>query len=103
MNDPADEAAVAPDTAGSVVTVVVPTLNGARYLDENLTAVLGQRLPAPLRLEVLVIDSGSTDRTLEILDRFADRIRLHRITREEFSHGGTRDAGAEHRFLAHLS
>jgi rhamnosyltransferase len=41
---------------------------------------------------VIVIDSGSTDGTLEILDKYPF-IRLYQIPPEEFSHGGTRNYG----------
>jgi rhamnosyltransferase len=78
----------------AVVTVFIPTFNGERYLAESLDAVLGQRLPDAITLDVLVIDSGSTDGTLAVLGQFADRIRLHRIPNREFSHGGTRDLAA---------
>jgi glycosyltransferase involved in cell wall biosynthesis len=44
--------------------VVMATYNGARYLDEQITSILGQTVP-PAR--VLVADDGSTDRTLECL------------------------------------
>ena len=69
------------------VTVAIPVYNGARYLDEVLTAVRAQRVDR--ELELLVIDSGSTDGSLEIAERHGARI--HRIPKSEFSHGGTRN------------
>jgi len=48
----------------SAVTVAIPVLNGARYLDEVLSAVRDQRIDR--ELEILVVDSGSTDGSLEI-------------------------------------
>jgi glycosyltransferase involved in cell wall biosynthesis/SAM-dependent methyltransferase len=70
-----------------VVTVAVPVLNGARYLDEVLAAIRGQRVDR--EVELLVVDSGSTDQSLEIAERHSARI--HRIPKSEFSHGGTRN------------
>lgn len=78
----------------AIVTVFIPTFNGERYLMQSLEAVLAQQLPEGIAVDLLVIDSGSTDGTLAILDRFADRIRLHRIPNREFSHGRTRDLAA---------
>lgn len=72
-------------------TVVVLTFNGAGYLDEVLTACLGQN--APFRYEVLVVDSGSTDGTLEIVARHPEA-RLHTIRNQEFGHGRTRNLAA---------
>jgi glycosyltransferase involved in cell wall biosynthesis len=47
------------------VSVVIPTLNAEKYLDECLTALLTQDYPRD-RIEVVIIDGGSTDRTLDI-------------------------------------
>lgn len=73
---------------GPLVTVSVLTYNGERYLDQLLTAVEGQRYDG--EVEVLVIDSGSTDRTLEILSGHPS-VRVHRIPNTEFGHGRTRN------------
>jgi glycosyltransferase involved in cell wall biosynthesis/GT2 family glycosyltransferase len=40
-------------------------------------------------VEILIVDSGSTDGSLEIAERHGARI--HRIAKQEFSHGGTRN------------
>jgi GT2 family glycosyltransferase len=47
------------------VSVVIPTLNAEKYLDECLGALRGQDYP-PEQVEILLVDAGSTDRTLEI-------------------------------------
>jgi O-antigen biosynthesis protein len=69
------------------VTVAIPVLNGARYLDEVLAAVRAQEVDRPV--ELLIWDSGSTDGSLDIAARHGARI--HRIPKHEFSHGGTRN------------
>lgn len=73
------------------VTVAVLTFNGEQYLDELLTAVEEQHYAG--EVEVLVIDSGSTDATLDIVARHP-RVRLHEIPNKEFGHGRTRDLAA---------
>jgi rhamnosyltransferase len=70
------------------VTVAIPVLNGARYLDEVLEAVRAQRIDR--EVELLIVDSGSTDGSLEIAE--AHGARIHRIEKAQFSHGGTRNA-----------
>lgn len=65
--------------------VFIPVLNGAKYLDELLRAVREQRMQA----EVLVIDSGSTDASLEIARRHG--VTVHEIPNREFGHGRTRN------------
>jgi glycosyltransferase involved in cell wall biosynthesis len=47
------------------ISVVIPTLNAERYLDECLTSILAQTYPRDC-LELVIADGGSTDRTLEI-------------------------------------
>lgn len=74
------------------VTVVIPTLNAEATLDEVLTAVESQRHIGAL--DILVIDSSSTDRTEHIV-REHPGVRFHRIERAEFGHGRTRQLGAE--------
>jgi glycosyltransferase involved in cell wall biosynthesis len=70
---------------GETVTVAIPVLNGARYLDEVLAAVRAQEVDRDV--EILVWDSGSTDGSLDIASRHGARI--HQIPKSEFSHGGT--------------
>ncbi len=69
------------------MSVAIPVYNGARYLDEVLRAVRSQEVDR--EVEIVVIDSGSTDGSLEIAERHGARI--HSIPKSEFSHGGTRN------------
>ena len=50
------------------ISVVVPTLNAQKYLDECLASVVAQDYPRTL-LELLVVDAGSTDATIDIARR----------------------------------
>lgn len=74
------------------VTVIIPTLNGATYLREVLQAVAGQEGAGDV--EVIVIDSGSTDGTLDIVADFPE-VHLEHIAKKDFGHGRTRNWGAE--------
>src|SRR4051812_20957614 len=69
------------------VTVAIPVFNGARYLDEVLTMVRAQEVDA--ELEILIVDSGSTDGSLKIAERHCATV--HKIDKKDFSHGGTRN------------
>lgn len=55
--------------------MIVPVYNGARYLAESLDSALAQDYP---RLEVIVVDDGSTDETPAVLARYGERIRALR-------------------------
>jgi glycosyltransferase involved in cell wall biosynthesis len=50
-------------SAGPLVSVVIPVKNGARFMREAIDSVLAQRYP---RLELLIVDGGSTDGSIEI-------------------------------------
>jgi rhamnosyltransferase len=87
-------------------SVVILTLNGRPEFDTCLAAVCNQETAWPY--EVLVIDSGSRDGTLEIVRRCLDvlserrlrqtspavTLRLIEIPPDSFNHGGTRNLGA---------
>lgn len=53
-----------------LVTVVTPTLDSERFLDAAMRSVAAQRAGG-LRVEHLVVDGGSSDRTEEIAARWA--------------------------------
>ena len=73
-------------------SLVIRTLNEARYLPAVLEAVAAQRLEG-LTVETVIIDSGSTDGTLEIAA--AHGCVLTHIRREEFSFGRSLNRGCE--------
>lgn len=75
-----------------IASLVVRTLNEARYLPELLAAVASQRVDG-LNVETVVIDSGSTDGTLEIAQKAGCTV-AH-IRREEFSFGRSLNRGCE--------
>ena len=50
-----------------LISVVIPTLNQAAFIEQTLASIFGQNWP---RLEVIVVDGGSTDGTREIVERF---------------------------------
>ena len=60
------------------VSVVLPTYDGERYLADALASVAAQADPD---VEVVIADDGSTDGTLAIAGRFAERLRLRVLTR----------------------
>jgi GT2 family glycosyltransferase len=70
-------------------TVVLPVKNGAPHLSELLPVLAGQSLAGGL--EVLAIDSGSTDASARLLDSHG--VRTLRIAAESFDHGETRNLG----------
>jgi glycosyltransferase involved in cell wall biosynthesis len=74
------------------LSVVIRTLNESRYLDELLSSVRAQSI-GDHELEIVVIDSGSSDATLEIAESHGCRI-TH-ISKAEFSFGRSLNMGSQ--------
>ncbi len=53
------------------VSIIVPAYNCAAYITKCMDSLVGQTYPA---LEILVVNDGSTDQTLSILEQYGDRI-----------------------------
>lgn len=56
-----------------VFSIVMPNLNGGRFLAEALESILSQDFSS---LELIVVDGGSTDCSAEVFERFRDRINV---------------------------
>lgn len=69
------------DTESQIyISIIMPSLNVARYLRECIESVLSQTLQ---QIEILCIDGGSTDGTLDILKEYALRDRRIRIIKSD--------------------
>jgi glycosyltransferase involved in cell wall biosynthesis len=53
------------------VSIVVPSFNQAEFLEEALDSLVNQTYP---EIEIIVMDGGSTDGSVDVIRRFADRI-----------------------------
>lgn len=73
------------------VSVVIRTYNEERHLDELLCGIATQQTGHDV--EVVLVDSGSTDRTLEIAKHHG--CRLVNIRKEEFTFGRSLNYGCE--------
>ena len=71
-------------------SIIIRTLNEERYIGEVLSEVFSQ---SQSDIEVLIVDSGSTDSTLEIVKSFP--CRLLSIDRHSFSFGGSLNIGCQ--------
>jgi rhamnosyltransferase len=74
-----------------VISVVIPVKDGGDRIRRCLQAVRAQEVDD--EVEVIIVDSGSTDGTVELCRSLGARV--HEIPPAEFNHGATRNRGAE--------
>src|SRR5436305_1918041 len=55
-----------------LVSVVTPCLNAAHFIERTIDSVMAQDYP---HIEYIVMDGGSTDGTLAVLERYGSRLR----------------------------
>ena len=53
------------------ISIVIPSFNQASYLEKTITSLLDQQYPF---LEVIIVDGGSTDGSVEIIKDYSDKI-----------------------------
>ncbi|MFO0968021.1 MAG: glycosyltransferase family A protein [Gemmataceae bacterium] len=66
------------------LSVLVPNYNDGHLIGQNLDAILGQSVPPD---EVIVVDDGSTDLSLEVIEAYAKRDSRVRVLRNETNMG----------------
>jgi Glycosyl transferase family 2 len=62
------------------ISMVTPSYNQARYLDETMRSILDQRYP---NLEYIVMDGGSNDGSVDIIKRHAQQLAHWQSARDE--------------------
>jgi glycosyltransferase involved in cell wall biosynthesis len=76
-----------------LVSVIIPAYNAESYIDEALASVFNQTYP---KLEVVVVNDGSTDCTAEHVDAYRPRVRHIEQSNSGGFPGAPRTAGIEH-------
>lgn len=52
------------------ISVVIPSLNKARYIGKTIDSILSQDYP---NFEIIIMDGGSTDGTLKVIEKYAQK------------------------------
>ncbi len=83
-----------------LVSVVVSSYNRADYVAETVESVMGQTYP---KIDLIVIDDGSTDATGEVIRRYGDKV--HYVWQANSERASARNHGlrlAKGEFIAFL-
>jgi GT2 family glycosyltransferase len=79
------------------VTAYIPCFNGANYLPNTIAAILNQTHPPD---ELLIIDDGSTDNSIEVASRYPVRVVRHERNKGLAAARNTALENARFEFLA---
>ena len=77
-------------TSNGKVSVIIPNYNYAQYVDEAIESVMNQSYKD---IEIVVVNNGSTDNSMEVLEKYSKKIRL--INQENLGQSGARKTGLE--------
>lgn len=73
------------------ISVIIPCYNYGHYVAETIESVLAQTRPAD---EIVVIDDGSSDNSLEVAQGYADRVTV--VPQANAGHIAARNNGVNH-------
>ncbi|MEM1548354.1 MAG: glycosyltransferase family A protein [Thermoproteota archaeon] len=73
------------------ISVVIPTFNEEKYVERLLVSLCQQTIPRE-DYEIIIVDGGSIDGTVEICRKYADKI----VMQETPTVGGARNDGVKH-------
>ena len=71
-----------------LVSIIMPNYNYSKYLDESILSVLNQTYG---NIELIVVDDGSTDNSLECIRKYVGRLKL--VTQSQSGVAAARNAG----------
>ena len=77
----------------SLISVIVPIYNAEKYLDRCIQSIINQKYK---ELEIILVDDGSKDSSLEICKSYADKDnRINVIHKENAGVSAARNTGIE--------
>src|SRR4030042_924287 len=74
------------------ISIVTPNLNHGQFLEVTIRSVLSQNYP---NLEYIIIDGGSTDNSVEIIKKYADRL-AYWVSEPDKGQGNALNKGFSH-------
>jgi len=78
-----------------LLSIIIPTYNAEKYIGRCLDSIIAQEMDAQ-DYEVLLVNDGSTDRTLEIAESYTEKMPLRIISQLNAGVSAARNNGMEH-------
>lgn len=100
MRPPLPTLVAAPDRTPALTSVIVPVRNGRGVLELQLDAMTAIDYAQPW--ELVVVDNGSTDDTIELANSYHDRLPIRVVPTSPPGPNGARNAGAAAAFGDYL-
>lgn len=75
------------------VSVVIPAFNEEKYIEDTLFSLLTSEQKTNLNYEVILVNNNSTDKTLELAEKFKQGMNLKIITETKQGRGAARARG----------
>jgi glycosyltransferase involved in cell wall biosynthesis len=71
------------------ISIVTTCLNSIDYIEETIKSILNQNYP---NLEYIIIDGGSTDGTIEVVERYKSQLKYF-SSEKDFGHANALNKG----------
>ena len=84
-----DESSASVNIQQPLISIIMPVYNGENFIQEAIDSVLAQTVND---FELIVVDDGSTDATLAILETYGDRLTV--LRQQNSGHAAARNAAA---------
>ncbi len=75
------------------VSVVIPAFNEEKYISDTLFSLLKSEQQTQINYEVILVDNNSTDKTVEVAQKFRDGMNLRIIKEKKQGRGAARSRG----------
>jgi len=92
MHIPASYLKTTPPENPPLISIVTPSYNQGRFLDETIRSVLDQNYP---RLEYAIQDGGSKDDSVAVMNKYRDKL-IHAESRRDKGQGNAINLGFAH-------